>query len=88
MDGATTRQEYYTSDTENTFVKDGALHLVAKYDPYTFTCTDAAQTKVTADYSSGKIVSKDKVSFTYGRIDFHAKLQQGRLMASTMDASK
>ena len=69
--------EYYTDSTENTFVKDGALHLIAKYEPYTFTCTDAAQTKVTANYSSGKIISKDKVSFTYGRIDFRAKLPAG-----------
>lgn len=69
--------EYYTSDSDNIFVGDGALHLVAKYDPYTFTCTDADKTKVTADYSSGKIISKDKVSFTYGRVDFRAKLPAG-----------
>lgn len=69
--------EYYTSDADNIFVSDGSLHLVAKYDPYTFTCTDAAQTKVTANYSSGKIISKDKVSFTYGRVDFRAKLPSG-----------
>ncbi|MBQ6886781.1 MAG: family 16 glycosylhydrolase [Lachnospiraceae bacterium] len=71
-------EEYYTDDADNIFVNDGALHLVAKYDPYTFTCTDAAQTKVTADYSSGKIISKDKVSFTYGRVDFRAKLPAGQ----------
>ncbi len=69
--------EYYTDKEENIFVKDGSLHLVAKYDPYTFTCTDEAQTKVTADYSSGKIISKDKVAFTYGRVDFRAKLPAG-----------
>lgn len=69
--------EYYTDEEDNIFVRDGSLHLVAKYDPYTFTCTDEAQTKVTADYSSGKIISKDKVSFTYGRIDFRAKLPAG-----------
>lgn len=70
--------EYYTDDADNIYVDDGSLHLIAKYDPYTFTCTDAAQTKVTADYSSGKIISKDKVSFTYGRIDFRAKLPAGQ----------
>lgn len=70
--------EYYTSDADNIFVRDGSLHLVAKYDPYTFTCTDAAQTQITADYSSGKIISKDKVSFTYGRVDFRAKLPSGK----------
>jgi len=69
--------EYYTSDADNIYVSDGKLHLVAKYDPYTFTCTDAAQTRVTADYSSGKIISKNKVQFTYGRIDFCAKLPAG-----------
>lgn len=69
--------EYYTDEADNIFIADGDLHLVAKYEPYTFTCTDAAQTKVTANYSSGKIISKDKVAFTYGRIDFRAKLPAG-----------
>ncbi len=69
--------EYYTDEADNIFVSDGSLHLVAKKDPKTFTCTDAAQTQVTADYSSGKIISKDKVSFTYGRIDFRAKVPSG-----------
>ncbi|SDB19489.1 Beta-glucanase, GH16 family [Pseudobutyrivibrio sp. YE44] len=71
-------KEYYTDSLENVYVGDGSLHLVAKHQPHTFTCTDPAQTKVTADYSSGKIISKDKVKFTYGRIDFRAKLPAGK----------
>ena len=73
-------KEYYTDSTENVYVKDGSLHLVAKHNPKTFTCTDPAHTQVTADYSSGKIVSRNKVKFTYGRIDFRAKLPEGKGM--------
>ncbi|MBR1930005.1 MAG: Ig-like domain-containing protein [Lachnospiraceae bacterium] len=70
--------EYYTDSAENSYVGDGALHLIAKNEPRTFTCTDAAQTQVTAGYSSAKVISKDKVKFTYGRIDFRAKLPAGQ----------
>lgn len=69
--------EYYTDSTENIFVQDGNLHLVAKKSPKTFICTDKNQTKVQAEYASGKITSKDKMSFTYGRIDFRAKAPAG-----------
>lgn len=71
-------KEYYTDSTENIFVRDGSLHLVAKKQPKDFVCTDPAHTVVTGDYASGKIVSKDKVQFTYGRIDFRAKLPAGK----------
>lgn len=70
--------EYYTDEPDNSFVKDGMLHLVAKKEPRTFTGTDQAATRVNAGYSSGKILSKDKVHFTYGRVDFRAKLPEGK----------
>ncbi|MCR4650519.1 MAG: family 16 glycosylhydrolase [Lachnospiraceae bacterium] len=67
--------EYYTESEDNIFVGDGKLHLVAEKESKDFTALDGVT--VTAEYSSGKITSKDKMSFTYGRIDFRAKLPSG-----------
>ncbi|MCQ2464586.1 MAG: family 16 glycosylhydrolase [Oscillospiraceae bacterium] len=65
--------EYYTDSEKNSFVKDGKLVLRLENEPETFPQDENR----TAPYSSGKIVSKDKFSFKYGRIDFCAKLPSG-----------
>jgi len=66
--------EYYTDSEKNTFVKDGSLNLVTYNEPKTFTEIDPNRV---APYSSGKITTKDKFTFKYGRIDFRAKLPSG-----------
>lgn len=66
--------EYYTDREKNVFVKDGSLNLVAYDEPTTFPEIDPNRV---AQYSSGKITTKDKFTFKYGRIDFRAKLPAG-----------
>lgn len=66
--------EYYTDSEKNTYVKDGSLNITALHEPTTFPEIDPNRV---AEYSSGKITTKDKFAFTYGRIDFRAKLPSG-----------
>ena len=66
--------EYYTDSERNIFVKDGSLNITTYYEPTTFPEIDPNRV---APYSSGKITSKDKFTFKYGRIDFRAKLPAG-----------
>lgn len=66
--------EYYTDSTNNTFVTDGKVHFKAMYEPTTFPEIDPDRV---APYSSGKIITQNKFSFKYGRIDFCAKLPTG-----------
>lgn len=56
--------QYYTR--ENVSVEDGNLVITAKAEP-----TNGF------DYSSGRITTKDKFAFTYGRVDVRAKLPAG-----------
>lgn len=46
------------------FVQDGKLNIVA--------------TKLYASYNSARLLSKNKKTFTYGRIDFRAKMPFGK----------
>lgn len=55
-------------------LKDGSLNITALHEPTTFPEVDPNRV---AEYSSGKITTKDKFAFTYGRIDFRAKLPAG-----------
>lgn len=68
--------EYYTDREKNVFVRDGKLNLVAYEEPKSF----PQDPNRYAQYSSGKITTKDKFTFTYGRIDFRAKLPRGNGM--------
>ena len=63
--------QHYTNSTNNVFVEDGKLNLKAFPDPKSGWSQNPGQV---APYSSGKIFSKDKYSFKYGRIDFCVKL--------------
>ena len=67
--------EYYTDSSENTSVADGKLKLTLKKDPKTF--YDTSNRPAEALYSSGKLISQDKFSVKYGRVDFRAKLPSG-----------
>jgi uncharacterized protein YjdB len=72
-------KEWYNNSQENIFLKDGKLNIVAKKEPrYDFTeFGQPSNPNQIAPYSSGKIWTKDKFSFTYGRIDFKAKAPKG-----------
>ncbi|KAB2861936.1 MAG: family 16 glycosylhydrolase, partial [Exiguobacterium chiriqhucha] len=62
--------QHYTDSKENVFVEDGKLNIVALDAPATFPQNPDRE----APYSSGKITTQDKFKFTYGRVDFSAKL--------------
>ncbi len=58
--------EIYTNNPANVFLKDGYLTIKATKNPYT------------GDYYSGRITTKGKQEFTYGRIDIRAKMPVGK----------
>ena len=59
--------EYYTSRTQNVYVANGVLHLVARKESYGG-----------SSYTSGRIKSHGLFSKKYGRFEFRAKLPQGQ----------
>lgn len=60
--------QHYTDRVENSYMKDGFLHIVAKRENYT-------QFETTKEFTSARLNSK--FAFTYGRVDVRAKLPQG-----------
>ncbi|MDP5092973.1 MAG: glycoside hydrolase family 16 protein, partial [Polaribacter sp.] len=60
--------QHYTNRTSNSYVKNGVLKVVAKKEPF----TDQGTTK---QYTSARLNSK--FAFTYGRVEFRAKLPTG-----------
>ena len=69
--------EYYTDSNENISVKDGKLNITLKKQPKTFSQKNDPSKTRTAQYSSGKLITKNKFSVKYGRIDFRAKMPTG-----------
>lgn len=65
--------QWYSDSEKNVFLKDGKLHLRAYEEPKSF----PQDPNRYARYSSGKVTTKDKFTFKYGRIDFRAKLPKG-----------
>lgn len=61
-------QQHYTNRTDNSYVYDGFLNIVAIKENF----TDQGQTK---QYTSARLNSK--FAFTYGRVDVRAKLPLG-----------
>jgi len=65
--------QHYTNSAQNVFVQDGKLNIRALNDPKSFPQDPSRY----AQYSSGKINTKDHLSFQYGRVDIRAKLPTG-----------
>ena len=61
--------QHYTNRTDNTFLKDGHLHMVAKKEEF----EDQGRSK---SYTSTRLNSK--FAFKYGRIEIRAKLPKGK----------
>jgi beta-glucanase (GH16 family) len=59
--------QYYTNNKKNTFISDGNLIIEARKD-----AIDGF------NYSSGRMTTKSKKEFTFGRIDIRAKLPKGK----------
>lgn len=57
----------YTASSSNSFVSDGKLVIVAK-----------KESSGGSDYSSARLITKDKQEFQFGRIDIRAKLPEGQ----------
>ena len=60
--------QHYTNRDENSFVRDGYLHLVAIKEPF----EDQGELK---QYTSARLNSK--FAFTYGRVEVRAKMPSG-----------
>lgn len=60
--------QHYTDRTENAYLADGKLHLVAKKESYT-------DQGINKQYTSARLNSK--MVFTYGRVEVRAKLPTG-----------
>ncbi len=72
-------RQWYSSDSKNVNVGNGALNLVLYNDPKN-SITQYGHTHNTSGralFSSGKVVTKGKFSFKYGRIDVRAKCSSG-----------
>jgi beta-glucanase (GH16 family) len=65
--------QHYTNSAQNVFVQNGQLNIKALNDPKSFPQDPSRY----AQYSSGKINTKDHLSFQYGRVDIRAKLPTG-----------
>lgn len=65
--------QHYTDRAQNIFIQDGKLNIKALNEPKSF----PQDPNRYAQYSSGKINTKDHFSIKYGRVDFRAKLPTG-----------
>jgi hypothetical protein len=59
-------KQYYTNDAANVSVKDGYLQIAAINSPN--------YNNSGFDYTSARITTQDKYSFTYGRVEMRAKI--------------
>lgn len=64
--------QYYTDRAENIRVENGNLIIEARKETYT---DDTGQTN---DYTSARIVTRDKAEFTYGKIEARISLPAGK----------
>ncbi|WP_188405207.1 family 16 glycosylhydrolase [Psychroflexus salis] len=60
--------QHYTNRTDNSYLDNGELHIVAKNETFT-------DQGITKDYTSARLNSK--FAFTYGRVEVKAKLPTG-----------
>ncbi|MCL1957013.1 MAG: family 16 glycosylhydrolase [Fibromonadales bacterium] len=67
--------EYYSDSPKNVYVKDGYLNLTAFKDRKNWTNIDPNRY---AQYASGKVITRGKFSWKYGRIDFRASVPAGQ----------
>ena len=69
-------QQAYTDRDTNLYLDDGYLVIQGLTEPGYYG-TDYTGTAYNADYTSGRVNTDDKVSWTYGRFDIRAKLPKG-----------
>lgn len=83
--GGNKERQCYTGRPQNISVHDGALDLTARFEQATGPSLPLDQRKegvptppATKPFTSGKISTFGKFSFTYGRVEVRAKLPQGQ----------
>jgi beta-glucanase (GH16 family) len=77
--GGNNELQCYTDEPNNTYVKDGMLHIVAiKGDHTGPNGPNGTEGPRTQPYSSGRIHSKGKADFKFGKICMRAKLPYGQ----------
>ena len=83
--GGNYERQCYTGRPENISVHDGALDLTARFETATGPALSAdlrtpgvTPPSATKPFTSGKISTKGKFSFTYGRVEVRAKLPIGQ----------
>ena len=67
----------YTDRDTNLFIRDGRLVIRGLIEPG-YTGTDHAGTDYSADFTSGRMNTAGRATWTYGRFDIRAKLPKGR----------
>ena len=70
-------EQAYTNRDTNIFLQDGNLVIQGLIEPNYYD-TDYNGNQYTANYTSGRINTDDKFSWTYGRFDIRAKLPSGK----------
>jgi len=70
-------QQAYTDRDINLYLDDGNLVIQGLIEPG-YSGTDYTGTAYNSDYTSGRMNTDDKVSWTYGRFDIRAKLPKGK----------
>lgn len=58
--------EYYTNRRENSIVQGGVLKVTAQKEDY-----------AGSNYTSARLITKEKFAFTYGRVEIRAKMVEG-----------
>lgn len=59
-------KQYYTDRSDNVKIEDGLLKIIAKKENYS-----------NSEYTSARLLTKDKFEFTYGKVEVKAKLPLG-----------
>ncbi len=83
--GGNGEQQCYTASTDNAFVADGQLHIVARNEPTSGPAVndddpayDPEDTSATLPYSSARLRTKHQGDWRFGRIEVRAKLPRGQ----------
>ena len=84
--GGNDEQQCYTARPRNVVVADGALQLIARHESFTGSAEpeewSAPQGSPAAErtlpFTSGKVTTRGKAAWRYGRIEMRARLPQGQ----------
>ena len=70
--GGNQEKQYYT-ENGNIGIQDGILTITARKEDYT-----SSVTGVTYNYTSARLITKDKIKFTYGKVEARISMPSGQ----------